>query len=226
MRLTANKLAIAATCFVLGIIAAESAHKLLSHHSQRVMIGEPEPDHPTAPGTRSDDQLLVTKSQEFMNQAGHAWIEAKDEAAKTAKGGPEKLPNGRPAIIIAAVDREYSRTPEALTITVKPDDEAALDGSAVRVQVFLYDSDARTKAIKLTDGQVSYDWLTPHRNWTDSTPKLLRVYCSRSPGKTDRQYFGYLVRVYYRDKLISYRAEPHQLAEMFPPPQEYRVAVP
>ena len=31
------------------------------------------------------------------------------------------------------------------------------------------------KAVKLTDAEVNYEWLTPNHNWQDSNPEILAV---------------------------------------------------
>jgi hypothetical protein len=44
----------------------------------------------------------------------------------------------------------------------------------VKIQVFFYDM-VDNKDIKLTDADVSYEWLTPHHNWADTNPEILAV---------------------------------------------------
>ena len=49
-----------------------------------------------------------------------------------------------------------------------------IDYTKVKIQVFFYDM-VDNKDIKLTDADVSYEWLTPHHNWADTNPEILAV---------------------------------------------------
>jgi hypothetical protein len=44
----------------------------------------------------------------------------------------------------------------------------------VKIQVFFYDI-ADDERVVLTDADVSYEWLTPHHNWSDVNPEILAV---------------------------------------------------
>jgi hypothetical protein len=66
-----------------------------------------------------------------------------------------------------------------------------------------------------TDAEVSYEWLTPVRDWSDpSTKYLVATYLgagpSRKPGERLR-YGGFLVRVYFDGTLQAERSEPKEL---------------
>ena len=61
-----------------------------------------------------------------------------------------------------------------LKVGVKARPNTPIDYTKVKIQVFFYDM-VDNKDIKLTDADVSYEWLTPHHNWADTNPEILAV---------------------------------------------------
>ena len=61
-----------------------------------------------------------------------------------------------------------------LRVAVKKRPDAMIDYTKVKIQVFFYDI-VDNKDVKLTDAEVSYEWLTPNHNWQDSNPEILAV---------------------------------------------------
>jgi len=136
----------------------------------------------------------------------------------------------------------------ALEIGIKKQPNATIDHTKVRVLVYPYDI-VDDKDIKLTDADVTYEWLTPKHDWSDTNPEVLLVRYVRaktggalsesslseaaakvrpgqkgrgSKGSPDigrRKYLGYIVRVYYDDQLQAVQAEPSRLLQQFPPPK-------
>lgn len=133
----------------------------------------------------------------------------------------------------------------ALEIGIKKQPGAVIDHNKVKILVFLYDI-VNDKDIKLTDADVSNEWLTSKHDWSDSNPEVLLVRYVRaktdgalsesslseaaakvkpgqkgrgSKGSADtgqRKYLGYIVRVYYGDDLQAVQAEPARLLQQFP----------
>jgi hypothetical protein len=66
-----------------------------------------------------------------------------------------------------------------LRIGVKKRPNAAIDHTKVKIQVFFYDT-VDDKDIKLTDADVTYEWLTPNHDWAGSDPEMLAVTYTRS----------------------------------------------
>src|SRR5262245_42733509 len=62
----------------------------------------------------------------------------------------------------------------ALEIGIKKQPNATFDHTKVRVLVFLYDI-VNDKDIKLTDADVSNEWLTSKHDWSDTNPEVLLV---------------------------------------------------
>jgi tetratricopeptide (TPR) repeat protein len=134
----------------------------------------------------------------------------------------------------------------ALEIGIKKKPGAVIDHDKVKILVFLYDL-VNDKDIKLTDADVSNEWVTPKHDWSDTNPEVLLVRYVRAktggalsesplseaaakvrPGQKarspksfaatgERKYLGYIVRVYYNDDLQAFQAEPARLLQQFPP---------
>ena len=158
-------------------------------------------------------------------------------------------PDG-PIMGISEVKAKETSDPEAetnlaLEIGIKKQSGAAIDHDKVKIMVFLYDL-VNNKDIKLTDAEVSNEWLTPKHDWSGTSPEVLLVRYVRpktsgalsesslseaaakvrpgqkghsSKGSADtgqRKYLGYIVRVYYGDDLQAVQAEPARLLQQFP----------
>jgi Tetratricopeptide repeat len=156
-----------------------------------------------------------------------------------------------PIMGISDVRTKETSDPEAetnlaLEIGIKKQPGAVIDHNKVKILVFLYDI-VNDKDIKLTDADVSNEWLTPKHDWSDTNPEVLLVRYIRaktggglsesslseaaakvrpgqkgrgSKGSVDigqRKYLGYIVRVYYGDDLQAVQAEPSRLLQQFPP---------
>jgi hypothetical protein len=136
-----------------------------------------------------------------------------------------------------------------LRISVKKQPSTVIDHTKVKIQVFFYDT-VGDNDIKLTDADVSYEWLTPNHDWADSNSETLAVTyirpkskaktaetdlaaaaaainpakkgkpmkASPAPESGTRKYLGYIVRIYYNDRLQDKRAEPTRLLTLFPAP--------
>jgi hypothetical protein len=155
-----------------------------------------------------------------------------------------------PIMGISEVKTKETSDPEVetnltLEIGIKKQPGAVIDHNKVKILVFLYDV-VNDKDIKLTDADVSNEWLTSKHDWSDTNPEVLLVRYVRaktggalsesslseaaakvrpgqkgrgSKGSTDigqRKYLGYIVRVYYGDDLQAVQAEPSRLLQQFP----------
>jgi len=156
-----------------------------------------------------------------------------------------------PIMGISDVKTKETSDPEAetnlaLEIGIKKQPGAVIDHNKVKILVFLYDV-VNDKDIKLTDADVSNEWITSKHDWSDTNPEVLLVRYVRaktggalsesslseaaakvrpgqkgrgSKGSADigqRKYLGYIVRVYYGDDLQAVQAEPARLLQQFPP---------
>jgi tetratricopeptide (TPR) repeat protein len=65
-----------------------------------------------------------------------------------------------------------------LRIGVKKRPNAAIDHTKVKIQVYFYDT-VDDKDVKLTNAEVTYEWLTPNHDWAGSDPEMLAVTYTR-----------------------------------------------
>jgi tetratricopeptide (TPR) repeat protein len=98
----------------------------------------------------------------------------------------EGIPPGA-VLGIADITATENPDPDADTnllvrISVKKKDNTVIDHTKVKIQVYFYDSLANNE-IKLTDADVSYEWLTPNHDWTDANTEVLAVTYVRPKNK-------------------------------------------
>ena len=194
----------------------------------------------------ADRRLKVGVPAPPTVEPGGAPAEADVPARKDVGGNADG-----PIMGISDVKTKETSDPEAetnlaLEIGIKKQPGAVIDHNKVKILVFLYDV-VNDKDIKLTDADVSNEWLTSKHDWSDTNPEVLLVRYVRaktggalsesslseaaakvrpgqkgrgSKGSADigqRKYLGYIVRVYYGDDLQAVQAEPARLLQQFPP---------
>jgi hypothetical protein len=100
----------------------------------------------------------------------------------------------------------------------------------IEIRVQFFDLDAANQ-MHPTDAQVTYQWITSDRDWTDPTPKyLVATYLKPHPPRRSREqlhYGGFLVRVYSDGKLQDERSQPETLqtsVRTTPQPPERSIA--
>ncbi|PWT86590.1 MAG: hypothetical protein C5B58_01200 [Acidobacteria bacterium] len=98
-----------------------------------------------------------------------------DTASQRDVGGNAQGP------VIGITEVKATETPDpeaetnlALRIGIKKQQDAEIDHTKVRILVEFYDT-VDDKDVKLTDADVSYEWLTPKHDWTDTNPEVLAV---------------------------------------------------
>jgi hypothetical protein len=94
----------------------------------------------------------------------------------------------------------------------------------VDIQVFFYDQ-VDGKTIVQTDADLNSNFTSPPVDWSGIDPETLEVEyhlqppIGRAAGRSEkREYFGYVVRVYYKGELQDVRALPESLKDEFPVP--------
>jgi tetratricopeptide (TPR) repeat protein len=193
----------------------------------------------------ADHRLKVGVPAPPAVEPGGAPAETEVSARKDVGGNADG-----PIMGISDVKTRETPDPEAetnlaLEIGIKKQPGAVIDHNKVKILVFLYDI-VNDKDIKLTDADVSNEWLTSKHDWSETTPEVLQVRYVRAktggalsesslseaaakvkPGQKgrgtkgsaeigQRKYLGYIVRVYYGDDLQAVRAEPARLLQQFP----------
>ena len=61
-----------------------------------------------------------------------------------------------------------------LRVGIRKKTKTVIDHTKVKIQVFFYDT-VDDKDIKLTDADVTYEWLTPNHDWADTNAEVLAV---------------------------------------------------
>lgn len=111
-----------------------------------------------------------------------------------------------------------AQTHLTLKVGVKPR-PGTQNGHVVRIKVDFYDLTKDNK-LKPTNANVSYNWLSSGRDWTDPTPKFLAaIYVrpkSKLPSPDERRFGGFIVCVYFDGQLQDSRASPSELLTLNP----------
>jgi len=105
------------------------------------------------------------------------------------RGTVEGIPTGSTLGISEVAASETpdpdSETNLMLRISVKKRPNTVIDHTKVKIQVFFYDT-VGDNDIKLTDADVSYEWLTPNHDWADSNSETLAVTYIRPKSKANK----------------------------------------
>jgi hypothetical protein len=93
-----------------------------------------------------------------------------------------------------------------------------VEKNGVEIHVYFYDL-APNNEMRPTDAQVTYQWLTPVRDWADPAPKYLAATYFKGPmhhrSMERLRYGGFVVRVFSGGKLQDERSQPEALLSLF-----------
>lgn len=149
-----------------------------------------------------------------------------EPADNASKYDPEGFPPGSVLAIAGITKADSLSTPGkkfSLNVPVKSRPGAHIDVHDVSVYVIFYEL-LEDGTIAQTTATTSHTWITSPVNWSQNNIQILQVgytAASLDPNAllTDnRNYFGYIARVYYEGKLQDARAEPAKLLNQFPAP--------
>lgn len=109
-----------------------------------------------------------------------------------------------------------------LHIPIKARPKARVDVKDLVIHVLFYDIVDGQNVVQ-TSANVQSRWATPPADWADTDTEELAVeYQLPKPEPRakheNRKYFGYIVRIYYKQQLQSSTAQPERLAQQYPPP--------
>lgn len=150
------------------------------------------------------------------------------QQAEAAKEGPVSSTNPNAILGIGQVTR--SDKPDStgvrfvLRVPIKGKRTEKIVVPDVDIQVFFYDRVDGNDIVQ-TDADLTSKFSTSPVDWAGSEPETLEINYSRQPpvGKgarpEQREYYGYIVRVYHKGELQDFRSEPDTLNEKFPAPQ-------
>jgi len=120
---------------------------------------------PAAPGPTTGSALDAGKPASALDASS---------VRTTAEGIPAGSTLGISEVTASETPDPDSETNLMLRIAVKKRPNAVIDHTKVKIQVFFYDT-VGDNEIKLTDADVSYEWLTPNHDWADSNSETLAV---------------------------------------------------
>ena len=141
------------------------------------------------PSAGSDYELAdakLTKGATAIPPAGSA-TESSPSTAGAAAPAVKGIPQGSTLGIseVTATDQADpdSETNLNLRIGVKKRPNTVIDHTKVKIQVYFYDG-LPNGDVKLTDADVSYEWITPNHDWTDTDTEILAVTYVRAKNKS------------------------------------------
>ena len=139
---------------------------------------------------------------------------------------PSPSPAATPAdlerqVQITKLDQTEKKGPRGETFVVATIGLASrtnVEKNGVEIHVYFYDLTVDNE-IRPTDAQVTYQWLTEVRDWSDPTPKFLSATYFKPPVR-DRSlaklhYGGFVVRVFSDGKLQDEQSRPEALLSLF-----------
>lgn len=110
-----------------------------------------------------------------------------------------------------------------LHVPIKARPKAKVDVRDLVIHVLFYDIVDGQNVVQ-TSANVSSRWMTPPADWFDADTEELAVEYqlpkpeAKAAKRENRKYFGYIVRIYYKQQLQVATAEPERLAQQYPAP--------
>jgi hypothetical protein len=145
------------------------------------------------------------------------------ESLHTAGGAPE-IPQGKVMAIGSTAiteDQDPSAAKKfALAVPIRARMSEPVAVREMKVFVLFYER-TNGKDIARTIANVSNHWTTAPVDWKDGDSETLEVDYDMpaAQARTEhREYYGYIVRLYYRGELQDTKAEPASLNQKFPAP--------
>src|SRR4029077_4196029 len=130
----------------------------------------------------ADRRLKVGVTDQPTVEPGGGPVETDIPSRKDVGGNPDGPIMGISDVKAKETSDPDAETNLALEIGIKKEPGAVIDHNKVKILVFLYDI-VNDKDIKLTDADVSTEWLPSKHDWSDTNPELLLVRYVRA--KTD-----------------------------------------
>ena len=143
---------------------------------------------------------------------------------RTATGGGPEIAKGKVMAIGSVTVAEEQEASAArkftLAVPVRASMAEAVAVREVKVLVLFYER-MNGKEIVKTVANVSHLWTSAPVDWKDGDTETLAVSYdlpAQQARNEHREYYGYLVRLYYRGELQDTQAEPASLNQKFPAP--------
>jgi tetratricopeptide (TPR) repeat protein len=110
-----------------------------------------------------------------------------------------------------------------LHIPIKARPQTKMEVRDLVIHVLFYDIVDGQNVVQ-TSADVRSNWVSAPADWTEGDTEELAVEYklpkpeAKAAKKENRKYFGYLVRIYYKQQLQAAAAEPERLGQQYPPP--------
>jgi tetratricopeptide (TPR) repeat protein len=110
-----------------------------------------------------------------------------------------------------------------LHVPIKARPKTKMEVRDLVIHVLFYDIVDGQNVVQ-TSANVNSRWMAPPADWTESDVEELAVEYqlpkpdARASKRENRKFFGYIVRVYYKQQLQAATAEPARLSQQYPPP--------
>ena len=104
-----------------------------------------------------------------------------------------------------------------LRIPMKARSGSKISVNDLTIQVHFYDKVDNSR-VERTGANVASRWSTTPADWLESDTEVLEVDFDLPKEKKNREYYGYLVRLYYKGALQASAGTPDILVEKYPPP--------
>ena len=125
--------------------------------------------------------------------------------------------NPQPGASLSIIDIRHTHGnlgEQMLKIAIKSQTQEPISISDIKVQVYFYDQQG--EEIIASKAPVTSRWVRSPVEWKDAEPEILEVTYQPETVTPDLFYVGYVVAVYYKGELQSYRADPVKLTNQFP----------
>lgn len=145
-------------------------------------------------------------------------------AVRATVGGGPAIPQGKVMAIGSTGLTEEQDAAAAkkftLTVPVRAGTAESISVRDMKVFVLFYER-MSGKEVARTIANVSNRWSSPPVDWKEGDTEILEVtyeLLAQQARTEKREYYGYIVRLYYRGELQDTKAEPVSLNQKFPPP--------
>lgn len=168
--------------------------------------------------------LMGDRAGVYYSAAKSKLETAVQDTMRVTTGGEPEIAKGKVLAIgsITRADEEEASSARKFVLTVPVRASAAETVSVREMKVFvLFYERMNGKEIARTIANVSNRWTSAPVDWKDGAIETLEVSYDLPAAQAraeHREYYGYIVRVYYRGELQDTKAEPVTLNQKFPAP--------
>jgi len=152
-----------------------------------------------------------------------------DEKGTDISGVPAEIPTGEGFVFVDNVDTQRDNSAlfdERMLLKIQVGTKSAvkvIDPALVKIQVYFYDLLSNNQVVS-TKARVKANFIDNYVDWADG-PEFMQVVYEVPRGTwqkelnnsgISRNLYGYIIRIYYDNKLQDVYADPSQLAQLFP----------